>query len=108
MDCGAIPENATGPLRKFCPDYVLLVDAADLGEKAGTIQFVELDQVRGFSASSHSLPLSVLARFMMEEFHCDVGLCCIQPKRLDFEQPVSVEVDEAITVLSNEILNILD
>jgi hydrogenase 3 maturation protease len=107
MDCGAIPENASGPLRRFCPDMILMVDAADLVEDPGTIQFVELDQVRGFSASSHSLPLSVLGRFLMEEFHCEIALCCIQPQSLEFEAGLSDPVKMAVELLVDEITSII-
>lgn len=107
MDCGAIPENASGPLRRFHPQLILLVDAADLDEAPGTIKFVELDQVRGFSASSHSLPLSVLAGFLMQEFHCEVALCCIQPKSLEFEAELSAPVEKAVRSLVEELATII-
>lgn len=103
MDCGAIPENASGPLRRFQPQVILLIDAADLSQDAGTIQFVELDQVRGFSASSHSLPLSVLAKFLIQEFHCEVALCCIQPLSLEFEAKLSTQVNRAVKLLVEEV-----
>lgn len=107
MDCGTIPENASGPLRRFMPQYILLVDAADLEETPGTIQFVELDQVRGFSASSHSLPLSVLAKFLVQEFQCGVGLCCIQPQSLEFEAKLSAPVKKAVSLLVSELISLL-
>lgn len=103
LDCGSIPENATGPLRKFKPDLVLMVDAAELGEELGTIKMIELDEVRGFSASSHSLPLSVLAGFIQTEFVCDVALCCIQPQSLEFDQGLTPVVNNAVAKLVNEI-----
>lgn len=108
MDCGAIPENASGPLRRFQPGLILLIDAADLGEAAGTIQFVALDQVRGFSASSHSLPLSVLSQFLVQEFHCEVALCCIQPLRLTFEAELSAPVKSAVESLVEEFESIIN
>ncbi|MRR29117.1 hydrogenase 3 maturation endopeptidase HyCI, partial [bacterium] len=30
MDCGTLPENASGPLRRFGPRLILLIDAAYL------------------------------------------------------------------------------
>ena len=102
-----MPENATGPLRRFKPQLILMVDAADLGLEAGEIQFVELDQVRGFSASSHSLPLSVLAGFMASEFNCEVSLFCVQPQRLDFEASLTPRVNQAVNQLVNEFESIL-
>lgn len=107
MDCGTIPENASGPLRRFQPQSILLVDAADLGEKPGAIQFVELEQVRGFSASSHSLPLSVLAQFLVKEFQCKVALCCIQPQSLVFEAKLSAPVRRAVNLLVKEFTLLL-
>jgi hydrogenase 3 maturation protease len=107
MDCGSIPENASGPLRRFRPQFILLVDAADLGEGAGTIQFVALDQVRGFSASSHTLPLSVLAKFLVQEFQCEVALCCIQPLSLEFEAELSEPVQLAVEVLVDELVSLI-
>jgi len=103
MDCGSIPENATGPLRKFKPDLVLMVDTAELGEEPGTIKMIELDEVRGFSASSHSLPLSVLAGFIQSEFDCEVSLCCIQPQSLEFDQGLTPIVEKAVALLVDEI-----
>ena len=104
MDCGSIPENATGPLRRFKPQLILLIDAADMDKEPGTIQFVDLDQVRGFSASSHTLPLSVLAGFMKNEFKCEVALCCIQPQHLEFEKELSLPVKKAVERLVDELI----
>jgi hydrogenase 3 maturation protease len=107
MDCGSIPENATGPLRRFGPRFILMIDAADLQEEPGSIEFVELDQVRGFSASSHTLPLSILANFMKNEFGCEVALCCIQPQSLEFESGLSVLVKRAVKNLVDEIISLI-
>ena len=37
MEAGPAPENFTGPLRRFRPDLVLLVDAAQMDAEPGTI-----------------------------------------------------------------------
>jgi hydrogenase 3 maturation protease len=107
MDCGSIPENASGPLRKFKPQLILMIDAADLQKDAGTIEFVDLEQVRGFSASSHTLPLSVLARYLKNEFKCEVALCCIQLQQIDFETKISPAVNLAVEQLVDEIISIV-
>lgn len=107
MDCGAIPENATGTLRRFQPDLILMVDAADMGEQAGTIRIVELDEVRGFSASSHTLPLSVLASYLEKEFHCKTVLLGIQPQSLEFGSELTLKVKKAVNEVKKEIFRIL-
>lgn len=95
-----MPENAAGPLRRFQPDLVLMVDAADLGLQAGEISLVDLEQVRGFSASSHSLPLTVFAKYLRTEFACETALICLQPLTLEYCEPLSTPLVRAVNSLA--------
>src|ERR1051325_6034884 len=79
IEAGHAPENTTGELRKFAPDLVLIIDAADMGESPGTIQWIPEESIDGMSASTHSLPLSMLARYLRLEINCTVVLLGIQP-----------------------------
>src|SRR5215208_836008 len=89
MDAGHAPENATGELRSFAPDMVLLIDAVEMGEAPGTIRWVEMEDIEGMTASTHSLPLSMLASYLNWELKCDVTLLGIQPKTNDVGETVS-------------------
>src|SRR5512139_3912125 len=40
IDAGHAPENSTGELRRFGPQGVLFVDAAEMGEVPGTIRWI--------------------------------------------------------------------
>src|SRR5436190_753858 len=40
IEAGHAPENTTGELRRFAPDLVLIVDAAEMGETPGTIKWI--------------------------------------------------------------------
>lgn len=104
IEGGHAPENATGALRKFSPDLVLLIDAADMGEEAGTIALIPMEQIDGISASTHSLPLSMLARYLTLELNCEVALLGIQPKSVEMGEIVSVEVAQAVDTIVDEIL----
>ena len=96
IEGGSIPENASGQLRRFNPDLVILVDAADLGLPPGTINWLEKDKIDGMSASSHTLPLSVLGGFLESELDCRVEYLGIQPKQLEFAAELSQEVTDAV------------
>src|SRR5690349_16533920 len=61
LEAGQAPENWTGELRKFAPVLIIFIDAADLGGVPGSIQWIAEDTIDGMSASTHSLPLSMLA-----------------------------------------------
>ena len=103
MDAGHAPENTTGELRTFAPDIVLLIDAVEMGETPGTIRWIEMDEIEGMSASTHSLPLSMLASFLNWELKCEVTLLGIQLKSNDVGETINVDVVRAVNEIVNEI-----
>ena len=103
IDAGHAPENVTGGLRLFSPDVVLLIDAAEMGELPGTVRWVEMDEIEGMSASTHSLPLSMLASYLNWELKCEVALLGIQPASNDVGEIVCIEVLQATHAIVDEI-----
>jgi hydrogenase 3 maturation protease len=104
IESGHAPENRTGELRRFAPDIVLIIDAADMGETPGTIQWIPEESIDGMSASTHSLPLSMLAHYLRMDLGCSVMLLGIQIHSNEIGENVSGEVLQAV----NEIVDELD
>ncbi|PKG32280.1 hydrogenase 3 maturation endopeptidase HyCI [Methanoregula sp.] len=75
-----VPENITGPLRKYRPDHVLFLDAAEMGERPGTIARIEPEQVRARLFSTHALPLPVVMEYIERDIGIPVTLLGIQPE----------------------------
>ena len=107
MDAGHAPEYSTGELRRFAPDVVILIDAADMGETPGTIRWIEMDDLDGMSASTHSMPLSMLASYLTLALDCRVALLGIQPKSNDVGESISREVSEAVDEVINGLIESL-
>lgn len=103
-EVGPSAESFTGPLRRFAPDLVVLVDAAELHEPPGTILYFDWREAQGLSASTHTLPPSMLAQFLTRELGCEVVLVGIQVKSLDLDSPVSAEVLRAVDEVSAGLL----
>jgi hydrogenase 3 maturation protease len=103
IEAGQAPENRTGELRRFSPDLVLIIDAADMREKPGTIQWVPEESIDGVSASTHSLPLSMLARYLVLELSCTVKLLGIQLDSNDVGERVSANVLQAVDEIVDEL-----
>jgi len=103
IQAGHAPENVTGELRSFAPKLILLIDAAEMRDIPGAICWVPIQSIEGMSASTHSLPLSMLARYLTLELHCMVALIGIQPKSNDFGEIISAEVTQAIEEIVEEI-----
>lgn len=107
IDAGHAPENSTAALRQFSPDLVLLIDAAEMGEEPGSVRVIEMDEIEGLSASTHSLPLSMLARYLNLECKCDVTLLGIQPASIDLGESVGGEVLNAVDAIVEVVRNLI-
>ncbi|NDJ84470.1 MAG: hydrogenase 3 maturation endopeptidase HyCI [Chloroflexi bacterium] len=109
IDGGGAPENHTGRLRELPPDLVILVDAAQLDAAPGTIQWLAWEATSGLSASTHTMPPYMLAKYLIQEFNCSVGLLGIQPAQVGVDLPISPPVSHAVgtlvQVLQQELSN---
>ncbi len=103
IDGSTAPENFTGPLRRFRPDLVIEIDAAHLEQPPGTIAWVDWRDADGMSASTHTLPPSVLARFLTADLGCLVSLLGIQPATLEMGCGVSPDVEVAVEWLADAL-----
>ena len=97
------PEAFTGPLRRFHPSVVLLVDIADLGGKPGAISFVVMEHLSGWTGNSHTMPPTVLADFLIQDMGCEVALLAIQPKQLEFGEKLSSPIQRAVARVVHEL-----
>jgi hydrogenase 3 maturation protease len=103
IDSGVAPENFTGPLRRFRPNLVLEIDAAQLDLAPGSVAWIDWREADGLSASTHTLPPSVLAGYLVAELGCEVALIGIQPAGLDMGQPLSPPVERAVDQLADAL-----
>jgi len=89
---GTVPESVTGPVRRYRPDHVLLLDAADMGARPGTVAIVKAGEVQASLLSTHALPLSVVMEFLAKDTKAAVTLVGIQPNTAHHgETPCSQE-----------------
>jgi hydrogenase 3 maturation protease len=92
FEAGLLPEASAGPLRRFGPDWVIFLDAAEMGEPPGTVRWIEPQEVEDGSASTHTFPMGGFAGYIAGELGCRVGVLGIQPKQIEFDAPISNEV----------------
>ena len=102
LEAGPAPENRTGELRRFAPNVILITDAADMGETPGAIRWIAEGQIDGMSASTHSLPLSMLIHYLRLELHCNVRILGIQVGSNEVGQSMTPEVMQAVDEIVDE------
>ena len=96
IDAGAAPEAFTGQLRRFAPGLVIMIDAAQLDEPPGTIRAIEWQDALGLSASTHTLPLNVIAQYLVRELNCEVIILGLQAAANEFDTPLSPALRRAV------------
>ncbi len=96
IEAGPSPESFSGPVCRFRPDLLLMVDAARLELHPGQVAWIGLEEIDGISAFTHGLPLSLLARYVISETGCQFGMLGIQVAQTEFDQPVSAVVNRAV------------
>jgi hydrogenase 3 maturation protease len=108
LNGGAAPENATGEIRALHPAYVLIVDAAALGEPPGTVRLIDPANVGGASFGTHGLPLTVLASYLATEIGCVVTIIGIQPASIEYGEVLSAPVAASAAELVRALEHCLD
>lgn len=107
IEAGLAPENFSGSLRLFRPDIVLLIDAANLGAQVGGFLWLERDRVTGFGGSTHLLPLSILADFLVRELNCEIYFIGIQPGKLAYDAPKSRAVRKSVERIASDLAKVI-
>jgi len=96
VDCDTVPESYLGPIRRFRPSHILIIDAADIESHPGSIKLVLPEQIVGLTLSTHNLPMSVLSDYMREQTRAKIAFLVIQPKNTEFGEGLSPEVEDAV------------
>ena len=107
VDAGIAPENCTGVLRPFQPDTILLFDAVAMNAEPGTVALLDWAQTSGFSASTHTLPLALVARYLASELSCDCRLLGVQVQNTHQDLPISQSVATSARLIVDHISTVL-
>ena len=108
IECETVPESYLLEIEKFNPSHVLLIDSAILGRKPGEANLAELDEVPAFSAvSSHVMPLRIFCEHIKKVTDAKISLLLIEPKSIEFEEGLSVEVQTTADNLTKILVSLL-
>ncbi len=106
LDCGTIPENYTSIIKKESPDFLVIVDAVDMGLKTGEFRIVPKEKIGVMTISTHGIPISVLIEYL-EQYVENIIFIGIQPKTMsgDLTDVVRKSGDELIKIIKNRRLD---
>ncbi len=96
VDGGQMPEDWISVIRRSAPDWLVLVDAAEMGLAPGAVRVLRRENVvAGYLMTTHALPLT----FLLDELEgcCgEVLFLGIQPGQTDFFAPLTPAVLEGV------------
>jgi len=107
LETGPAPENFTGTVRRFNPDLVLLVDAAQMDATPGKVCWLDWENLGGISASTHTMPLDIIVAYLTAELGCQAGFLGIQPAGNLVGASLSPEVQKAVENTAQSLMEML-
>lgn len=107
IECETVPESFVDEIVAIEPTHVLLVDAALLGLRPGTVHLYQAEEVMDVpTISTHTLPLRVFCEYVRNMTGARIALLLIEPGNVDFGEGLTAEIDDAaervkVTLLEN-------
>ena len=102
IDCGPVPEDFTGDIKKIKPEIIVIVDAADMGLEPGEIRIIPKERIPNVALSTHGMPLVFLMDYL-KDYTNKIILIGIQVKNTEFGSEMSPEIKKA----GDKLLDIL-
>ena len=103
IDGSTAPENFTGDIKKFGTTHLFIIDAAEMGEKPGTVKLIPNDKIGGVSFSTHILPIAVMINYLKQSINFESIVIGIEPKDFEFGKEMTKEVKDSVDKLTSTI-----
>ena len=109
IECEAVPESFIQQITDFNPTHILIIDAAILGMKPGESRLIKPEQLTMFPAfSTHMLPLRIFCEYLAKTTKAKIALLLVEPKKVDFGEGLTPEVEATAQSIVNALLKDLD
>ncbi len=108
MECETVPEDFMPQIIDFSPTHVLLIDAALLGLKPGSLKLVEPKRLTMSPVfSTHMLPLRIFCEHVTEMTQAKIALLLVEPEKSDFGEGLTPSVQASEKEIVQTLLELL-
>lgn len=108
IECETVPENFMQQIIDFNPTHILLIDAAILGLKPGDSRLIRPERLMAFPAySTHALPLRMFCEYLAKMTKANIALLLVEPKKADFGEGLTSEVEASAQKIVGTLLRVL-
>lgn len=115
----SVPENFTGPIKKFNPSHIIIIDACIMNRNPGEVNIVSKENIVNVSVSTHSMSLAYLIKYLEsnlkdETLNSDKNFndfkmlfVGIEPEIMDLSFDLTESVKESCDNLINIIVDLI-
>jgi len=108
IESETVPESFIEEIKGFAPSHVLLIDAAVLGLKPGTVRLLEAEELKTQSSvSTHALPLRLFSEDVKALTGARIAFLLIEPKSTEFGEMLTPEIAGVATILDQILVAVL-
>lgn len=109
IDCGTVPENYTGVVKKYNPNNLVIVDATDMGLKSGEIRIIPKEKIGVMHVSTHGIPVSVLINYL-EKYIKNIIFIGIQPINMSgrLTKTIKKSGDKMVEIIKNNKFELIE
>jgi len=108
IECETVPESFAQEIIDFNPTHILLIDAAVLGLRPGESRLIKPEQLTSIPAfSTHMLPLRIFCEYLTKAIEAKIALLLIEPKKTDFGEELSSEIEASAQNITYALLDTL-
>ncbi len=109
INAGPVPESFTGVIKSEEPDYLIIIDAAQMDEPPGTIRiFSEKNVSSAYMVTSHKVSMAMFTKYLKFTLKNLTTLFIgIQPFSLTYMEDMSSEVKNSVKILCEFLVDLL-
>jgi len=97
------PENVIADIVKHNPAQIIFLDAANFNRKPGEVKIINLEAIPEVTISTHTIPLSVVAKILKQDTKAVINFIGIQVKNVQLGGSLSKEVKAAADKIVKQI-----
>jgi hydrogenase 3 maturation protease len=107
INAGAVPEAFTGVIKEMKPDWLIIIDTANLGEVPGKIKiFCEEEINETILATPHNTPITMFTKYLRHFLpNLEILFIGIQPTTVRYGEQMTAIVEQSIENLSQYLTN---
>ena len=98
-NCGEAPENYLEKIVGGKPNTLVIIDSARMNQPPGSLKILNVDEIKQFGLSTHSLSLKLFIDYIKKDRAGDIFVLAIQPKSLKLGEGLSKEVKRSLEAI---------